>query len=83
MRESAALRQRRHQIVLVSSGAVAAGMARLGLRERPRTVPQKQAAAAVGQIGLMASTTSTSARSVNRWRRSSSPTTISPTAAAT
>ena len=36
----------RHQVVLVSSGAVAVGMARLGHRERPRTVPQRQAAAA-------------------------------------
>ncbi len=52
--ELVALRQRDYQIVLVSSGAVAAGMARLGLRERPQTVPQRQAAAAVGQIRLMA-----------------------------
>ena len=42
------------QLVVVSSGAVAAGMARLGMRERPKTVPQRQAAAAVGQIDLMA-----------------------------
>lgn len=42
------------QVVVVSSGAVAAGMARLGLNERPKTVPQRQAAAAVGQIDLMA-----------------------------
>ena len=48
------LRSRGYQVVLVSSGAVAAGMSRLGKRERPRTIPQKQAAAAVGQIGLMA-----------------------------
>jgi glutamate 5-kinase len=45
---------REYQIVLVSSGAVAAGLSRLGLLERPKTIPQKQAAAAVGQIGLMA-----------------------------
>jgi len=51
--ELADLRQRPYEVVLVSSGAVAAGMARLGLRERPATVPQKQAAAAVGQIRLM------------------------------
>jgi glutamate 5-kinase len=50
--EIAALRPP-YQIVLVSSGAVAAGMTRLGLRERPKTVPGKQAAAAVGQIRLM------------------------------
>jgi glutamate 5-kinase len=42
------------ELVVVSSGAVAAGMARLGLKERPKTVPQRQAAAAVGQINLMA-----------------------------
>ncbi|MGD9764926.1 MAG: glutamate 5-kinase [Candidatus Binatia bacterium] len=51
--ELATLRRRPYQLALVSSGAVAAGMARLGLRERPATVPQKQAAAAVGQIRLM------------------------------
>jgi glutamate 5-kinase len=42
------------ELVVVSSGAVAAGMPRLGLGERPKTVPQRQAAAAVGQIDLMA-----------------------------
>ena len=52
--EIAALRQRPYQIVLVSSGAVAAGTTRLGLRGRPKTVPARQAAAAVGQIHLMA-----------------------------
>jgi glutamate 5-kinase len=52
--EIAALRRHPYQIVLVSSGAVAAGMTRLGMRERPKTVPARQAAAAVGQIRLMA-----------------------------
>ena len=42
------------EVVLVSSGAVAAGMSRLGLQGRPKTIPSKQAAAAVGQITLMA-----------------------------
>jgi glutamate 5-kinase len=42
------------EMVVVSSGAVAAGVARLGMKERPKTVPQRQAAAAVGQIDLMA-----------------------------
>jgi glutamate 5-kinase len=51
--EFAALRRHPYEIVLVSSGAVAAGMTRLGLRDRPKTVPGKQAAAAVGQIRLM------------------------------
>ena len=42
------------EIVVVSSGAVASGMTRLGLTERPKTIPEKQALAAVGQIKLMA-----------------------------
>lgn len=42
------------EVVLVTSGAVAAGMTRLGLPGRPKTIPVKQAAAAVGQITLMA-----------------------------
>ncbi|MEE8074993.1 MAG: glutamate 5-kinase [Candidatus Binatia bacterium] len=42
------------ELVIVSSGAVAAGMTRLGIKERPKTIPQKQALAAVGQIKLMA-----------------------------
>ena len=42
------------EVIVVTSGAVAAGVARLGQRERPRTIPQRQAAAAVGQIDLMA-----------------------------
>jgi glutamate 5-kinase len=49
-----ALTGEQRKILLVTSGAVAAGRARLGLRERPKTIPQKQAAAAVGQIDLMA-----------------------------
>src|SRR5467141_1636025 len=39
--------------VLVSSGAIATGMARLALPARPRSIPEKQAAAAVGQSALM------------------------------
>ncbi|NMC32066.1 MAG: glutamate 5-kinase [Veillonellaceae bacterium] len=41
------------QILLVSSGAVGAGMDRLGWKEKPKTIPAKQAAAAVGQGILM------------------------------
>ncbi|HEV8307166.1 MAG TPA: glutamate 5-kinase [Methylomirabilota bacterium] len=41
------------EVALVSSGAIAAGTARLGLRVRPRTIPEKQAAAAAGQAALM------------------------------
>ncbi|GLS06078.1 glutamate 5-kinase [Chitiniphilus shinanonensis] len=39
-------------VVLVSSGAVAEGVARLGWKEKPKAVHEKQAAAAVGQMGL-------------------------------
>jgi glutamate 5-kinase len=48
----AAVRANR-EIALVSSGAIATGMARLALAERPRSIPEKQAAAAVGQSALM------------------------------
>ena len=41
------------ELVLVSSGAIGVGMGKLGLRERPKTIPGKQAAAAVGQCELM------------------------------
>lgn len=37
------------EVVLVSSGAIGAGMGKLNLKERPKTIPEKQAAAAVGQ----------------------------------
>ncbi|MCX8073106.1 MAG: glutamate 5-kinase [Candidatus Binatia bacterium] len=49
-----ALHQRGIAVVVVTSGAVAAGMARMGKRHRPRSIPERQAAAAVGQIDLMA-----------------------------
>lgn len=42
-----------YSIVLVSSGAIAAGMGALGLDEKPQTIPEKQALAAVGQAKLM------------------------------
>jgi glutamate 5-kinase len=54
VRELAALHEQGKEIVVVSSGAVAAGMTRLGRKERPKTIPEKQALAAVGQIKLMA-----------------------------
>ncbi|MCY4357948.1 MAG: glutamate 5-kinase [Gammaproteobacteria bacterium] len=41
------------QVVLVSSGAVAEGVARLNLESRPRQIHRQQAAAAVGQMGLI------------------------------
>ncbi len=51
--ELAALAKDGKEVVLVSSGAIASGMARLGLTRRPRSIPEKQAAAAVGQSALM------------------------------
>lgn len=42
-----------HQIVLVTSGSVAEGATRLGWEKRPHSLPQLQAAAAVGQMGLV------------------------------
>ena len=49
----AQLRDRGIQIVLVSSGAVAEGMSRLGWKRRPHALHELQAAAAVGQMGLV------------------------------
>lgn len=47
------LRKQGVEVILVSSGAVAAGMSRLGLAKRPQTIHELQAAAAVGQMGLI------------------------------
>lgn len=49
----AVLRELGREVVLVSSGAVAEGMARLGWSRRPKNMHQLQAAAAVGQMGLV------------------------------
>ncbi len=51
--EIAGLRKKGCEVVVVSSGAIAAGICKLGLRQRPKTIPQKQATAAVGQSKLM------------------------------
>lgn len=42
-----------HEIIMVSSGAVGMGVGKLGLQQRPKDMPTKQAAAAVGQCELM------------------------------
>lgn len=47
------LRAQGFELVLVSSGAVAEGMKRLGWKERPAAIHELQAAAAVGQMGLV------------------------------
>lgn len=47
------LRTRDVDVLLVTSGAIRAGMERLGMAARPKTIPEQQAAAAVGQGLLM------------------------------
>jgi len=42
-----------HEVILVSSGSIAEGMSRLGWQQRPTAVHELQAAAAVGQMGLV------------------------------
>src|SRR4030065_1725581 len=49
----AALTAQGKEVVLVSSGAIAEGIARLGWKKRPKAVNELQAAAAVGQMGLV------------------------------
>jgi glutamate 5-kinase len=49
----AALREAGKEILLVSSGAVAEGMSRLGWKNRPHALHELQAAAALGQMGLV------------------------------
>lgn len=49
----AKLKREGYTIVLVSSGAIAAGMGALGLDSKPKTLPEKQALAAIGQARLM------------------------------
>ena len=53
VKQIAALRVQGLEIVLVSSGAIAEGMKRLGWAKRPHTLFEQQAAAAVGQMGLV------------------------------
>jgi len=52
-KETALIKGKGYEPIIVSSGAIAAGMERLGLVEKPKSIPQKQAAAAVGQSTLM------------------------------
>ena len=60
--EMAGLRRRGYELVVVSSGAIAAGMEALGIRERPTSVPDLQMCAAIGQGRLMARYTELFAR---------------------
>ena len=45
-----AIKQQQKEVVLVTSGAIAVGMNKLGLKSRPKTIPLKQAFAALGQV---------------------------------
>jgi glutamate 5-kinase len=49
----AALRKAKKQVIVVSSGAIGAGMAELGIKQRPKRLDELQAAAAIGQSKLM------------------------------
>ena len=51
--ELAALVKQGRELIMVSSGAIAEGMKRLGWRVRPKAINELQAAAAVGQMGLV------------------------------
>ncbi|KMT21521.1 glutamate 5-kinase [Clostridium cylindrosporum] len=51
-RQLADLHNKGYEVILVSSGAIGAGIGKLGMKKRPSTIPEKQAAAAVGQ-GLL------------------------------
>ena len=53
VRQIAGLRESGKEVLLVSSGAVAEGMARLGWKLRPHALHELQAAAALGQMGLV------------------------------
>ena len=52
-RQVSVLRANGCEVVLVSSGAIAEGLQRLGWKKRPSAVHELQAAAAVGQMGLV------------------------------
>jgi len=53
VRQLADLCNQGKEVILVTSGAVGAGAGKLGLKSRPKNIPEKQAAAAVGQGMLM------------------------------
>lgn len=42
-----------NEVIIVSSGAIATGVSKLGLKKKPADLPSKQAAASIGQVGLM------------------------------
>lgn len=60
--QAASLVKQGKEICIVSSGAITAGMGALGMKCRPKTIPEEQAAAAVGQGLLMSRYTESFAR---------------------
>ena len=58
------------RMVLVSSGAIGAGMNRMDMKERPKTLKEKQAAASVGQGLLMQIYHSFSMSTIKPWDKS-------------
>ena len=65
-KEVAVLVSSGHEVIIVSSGAVAAGLGALGLKERPEDLASRQACAAVGQGRLMSCYTDHFARQDRR-----------------
>lgn len=53
VRQISNLHNHGYEVVLVTSGAIGAGMGKLNLNERPKNLPEKQAIAAVGQVALI------------------------------
>lgn len=53
IRQLADLHNMGYEIIIVTSGAIGAGVGRLSMKERPKNMPEKQAAAAVGQSVLL------------------------------
>ena len=51
--EAAALVKEKKKVIIVTSGAIVTGAQALGLKSKPKSIPQKQAAAAIGQSRLM------------------------------
>lgn len=51
--QMANIRSQNNEVLLVSSGSVAEGMSRMGLKQRPKTLHELQAAASIGQMGLV------------------------------
>ncbi|MBF0202780.1 MAG: glutamate 5-kinase [Desulfamplus sp.] len=60
------LRQNGTQVIIISSGAIASGVKKIGLERRPDGIPARQAAAAVGQAGLILAWENAFSRSGNK-----------------